>query len=84
MKYRNEGCTQESAAAKVDISERSGRNIETGTKSLDQIKVRPWRTRKNPFSEVWDSEIVPLLNKPLEIDASRILEELQDLSLIHI
>ncbi len=62
MKYRTENATQEQASAKAGISERSGRRIDAG--ELPKKKQpRYWRTRKDPFAEVWDSEILPLLEK---------------------
>jgi len=75
MTYRKNGNTQKVAAAKVDISERSGRNIENGNNN--ELKVRQWLTRKNPFAEVWDTDILPLLSKHPTLDASFILEQLQ-------
>lgn len=75
MTYRKNGNTQKTAASKVDISQRSGRNIENNIQ--DDKKVRTWATRKNPFAEVWDSDIVPLLTKNTALDASFILEQLQ-------
>lgn len=61
MKNRQVGCTQETSAAKAGISVRSGRRIETGQKN--ERKQRHWRTRKDPFQDVWESELVPLLEK---------------------
>lgn len=61
MKNRQAGCTQETSAAKAGISTRSGRRIEKGENSNQ--KERNWRTRKDPFEDVWDSELVPLLEK---------------------
>ena len=59
MKNRQTGFTQETSAAKAGISIRSGRRIEKGEKT--RRKERKWRTRKDPFEAVWDSELVPLL-----------------------
>ena len=59
----------------MDISERSGRHIENGNNN--ELKVRQWVTRKNPFAEVWDTDILPLLSKHPTLDASFILEQLQ-------
>jgi transcriptional regulator with XRE-family HTH domain len=61
MKNRQAGYTQETSAAKAGISIRSGRRIEKGAHSPP--KERNWRTRQDPFAEVWDSELVPLLEK---------------------
>ena len=56
-------------------SERSGRNIENGNNN--EQKVRQWLTRKNPFAEVWDTDILPLLSEHPTLDPSFILEQLQ-------
>ena len=61
MKNRQTGCGQETSAAKAGISVRSGRRIENGEKSAP--KARNWRTREDPFATVWESELVPLLEK---------------------
>ena len=61
MKNRQTGCNQETSAAKAGISVRSGRRIEKGEKSAP--KARTWRTREDPLAAVWESELVPLLEK---------------------
>ena len=43
-----------------------------------ESKERHWRTRKDPFAEVWDSEVVPLLEKQPALDATTLFEDLQD------
>lgn len=59
MKSRQAGFTQETSAAKSGISVRTGRRIEKGEKSV--VERRRWRTRPDPFTAVWESELVPLL-----------------------
>ena len=61
MKNRQAGYTQDTSAAKAGISTRSGRRIENSENS--NKKERDWRTRKDPFEDVWNSELVPLLEK---------------------
>ena len=61
MKHRQTGCTQETAAAKAGFSVRSGRRIEKGENTAP--KERHWRTRKDPFEAVWESELVPILER---------------------
>ena len=61
MKHRQSGCTQETASTKVGISIRSGRRIEKG--EITTPVNRHWRTRKDPFESVWESELVPILER---------------------
>ncbi len=61
MKSRQSGCTQETSAAKADISVRSGRRIEKGQRR--DTKERHWRTRKDPLEAVWELELIPLLER---------------------
>ena len=77
MTYRKNGNSQKLAASKVDISESSARRIENNINNPEP-KSRNWKTRKSPFSEVWDSFIVPILRSHPKMDASFILEQLQD------
>ena len=46
MQHRQRGATQEMAAAKADISIRSGRRIEQSTLPRQKTK-RQWRTRED-------------------------------------
>jgi len=61
MKSRQTGCTQETAAVKSGVSIRSGRRIEKG--EIATPGERYWRTRKDPFEAVWESELLPMLDK---------------------
>lgn len=61
MKSRQTGCTQETAAVKSGVSIRSGRRIEKG--EIATPGERCWRTRKDPFKAVWESELLPMLDK---------------------
>ena len=47
--------TQELAAAKAGISERSARRIESSVTLPSQNPRRYWRSRADPFAPVWDS-----------------------------
>jgi len=78
MNSRRQGQTQEQASAKAGLSERSGRRIEQGRISVLESKERHWRTRKDPFAEVWDSEIVPRLEQQPALSATTLFEDLQD------
>jgi len=77
MSSRQQGHTQTAAAAKAAISERSGRSIESGRRSKSP-SARNWRTRANPFAEVWEEELVPLLQQSPGLQAITLLEHLQE------
>src|SRR5712672_377111 len=65
-----EGKTQEGAAAAAGMSVRSARHWQTGLYPSKAHRPHGWRTRRDPFAEVFESEIVPLL----AIDDRRVLE----------
>lgn len=69
--------SQEAAASKAGVSVRSARRIERAEKLPSQRPVRTWRTRRDPWAEVWDSEIVPLLQGAPALTAVTVLEEMQ-------
>ena len=70
--------SQELAAAKAGISVRSARRIERDARLPSQKLRRYWRSRPDPFAEVWDTEVVPLLNSAPRLQAITILRKLQD------
>jgi hypothetical protein len=74
-----EGKTQESAAAAAGISERSARRWKKGLYPSQRRKPHTWCTREDPFVEVFDAEIVPLLETDSGgvLEATTILVELQ-------
>ena len=74
--HRNK-LSQVAAAAKAGISERSARRIEDAQSLPSQRPERTWRTREDPLSAVWDSEVVPLLQTDARLNAITLLEELQ-------
>lgn len=76
MSTKKEGYIQLTAAAKAGISERSGRRIEKG-EIIPGIKAkRHWRTRKDPFAGVWESEIVPMLEEKFKLQPLTLFEHL--------
>jgi hypothetical protein len=77
MDYRRSH-SQETAAAKAGISERTARRID-GDPSLPSQRKQPraYRTRANPFEGVWTPEVVPLLQAVPGLQAITILRELQ-------
>jgi hypothetical protein len=78
MEHRKQGETQAAASAKAGLSQRTGRRIETGEVPALEQTPRHWRTRKDPFTEVWDGEVVPLLEKQPALNAITLFEDLQD------
>ena len=69
--------TQVAAAARAGLSERSARRIEQSQTLPSQQPARTWRTRPDPLGEVWESEVVPLLQADAGLNAVTLLEELQ-------
>lgn len=69
--------TQVAAAARAGLSERSARRIEQGESLPSQREPRAWRTRTDPLSDVWEAEVVPLLQADARLNAVTLLEELQ-------
>ena len=56
-----EGKIQETAAALAGMSVRSARKWQSGPLPSETKQERQWRTRPDPFDEVWEDEIEPLL-----------------------
>ncbi len=69
--------SQEAAAAKTGMSVSSARRIERRVVLPSQREPRGWRTRLDPLAEVWDGEVVPLLEGAPALMAVTVLEELQ-------
>src|SRR5215469_7719981 len=65
-----EGKTQESAAAGAGMSVGSARKWRAGMYPSQARKRHWWRNRPDPFGEVFESEVVPLL----AADEKRVLE----------
>ena len=78
MKERKLGSNQKVAAAKAGLSERSARRIDKGTLSTSPNPQRHWRTRQDPLIDVWQSEVVPLLEANPELSPITLLEYLDD------
>ena len=77
MNTRQLGKSQETAAAKAAISERSGRRIEKGERQSIP-KERHWRTREDPFEAIWEKELVPLLEEESQLTGLTLWEYLED------
>ncbi len=79
MSARNEGYPQATASAKAGLSERTGRRIENGeVGTLGKEKIRSWRTRQDPFAEVWEKEVEPKLKKQPRLSPTTLFEALQE------
>jgi hypothetical protein len=70
--------TQELAAAKAGMSVRSARRVEEEGTLPSQQPRRYWRSRPDPFAQVWDNEVVPLLKSAPKLMAITLLRKLQD------
>jgi len=65
------------SSARAGMSERTGRRwMRAGQLPSECREPRPWRTRADPFAEVW-SEVVELLVGEPELQAKTVFEELQ-------
>ena len=78
MKERKLGFNQKVAAVKAGLSERSARRVDRGTLSTSPTPRRHWRTRQDPLIDVWQSEVVPLLEANPELSPITLLEYLDD------
>ncbi len=58
---RMDGKTQEAAAAAAGMRVRTARAWERGPLPSETRKPRTWRTRSDPFEEVWPADVEPLL-----------------------
>ncbi len=77
MKYRKEGKPQIVAAAKAGFGERSARNIKQ--RNFRETKSpHNWRTKEDPFKNVWDSELVSMLEHSPRLQARTLLDYLQN------
>ena len=76
-----EGKTQQAAAASAAMSERSARKWQRGSlPSGRKSDGRSWRTRPDPFVDVWERDVEPLLRSDPEgeLSATTILEWLDE------
>lgn len=77
---RMEGKTQETAAAATAMTAKTGRKWSRGPLPSTTPVPRDWRTRADPFGDVWDSDVVPLLDedKRRRLQAKTVMEVLAD------
>ena len=79
MAKRARGLSQQIAADAVGISVRSAQRIERGELQAQgqQQQGRRWRTRADPLAEVWDSVLVPMLEKAPQLEPQTLLLHLE-------
>lgn len=77
MESKRIGKTHKIAAAQAGFSERSARNIES-REYQPANKQRHWRTRIDPFKNIWEECLVPLLEQNPNLQAGTLLEHLQN------
>jgi hypothetical protein len=78
MQSRKDGHTQAAAAARAGFSESTARRLDKNPVLPSQRdRVRRYRTRPDPFAEVWREELVPMLKAMPSLRATTLLEELQ-------
>lgn len=74
--------TQEAAAAAAGMSVRSARKWKSGPLPSEEKSPRSWRTRVDPFADVWSKEVEPLLRSDVDgvLQATTIFEVLEQRS----
>lgn len=78
MNNKNAGRSQQVSAAKSGISVRSARRIDTGQLCCGPKKRRKGRTRKDPLEAVWESDLVPLLQRAPDLQPITLFEWLME------
>src|SRR5215831_12121174 len=80
MQSRKDGYGQATAAARAGFSESTARRVEKSPVLPSQRdRVRRYRTRSDPFADVWQAELVPMREQMPILRATTLLEELQRL-----
>jgi hypothetical protein len=79
MNQRSHQETRVIAAARAGISVRTAARLEEAPSTFlaPPPPVRSYRTRADPFAEVWQSDLVPLLTKCPDLHAATLLRDLQ-------
>lgn len=72
--------TLQASAAAAGMSERAARKWQRGPMPSETKKARSWRTRADPFAEIWESEIVPMLrgDESGTLHATTIIQTLEE------
>jgi hypothetical protein len=82
MAKRSGGLSQQTAADAVGISVRSAQRIDRGELQREGQQQQPgrrWRTRADPLAEVWDSVLVPMLEKAPQLEPQTLLLHLEQI-----
>ena len=78
MDYLNKGKSLKLSAAKSEMSEKTARKYRDSGQFPSQMKVEhTWRTRQDPFEDVWDSTITRFVENNPGLEAKTILDYLQ-------
>jgi hypothetical protein len=79
MAKRSGGLSQQIAADAVGISVRSAQRIERGElqPQKQQQRCRHWLTRADPLADVWDSVLVPMLERAPQLEPQTLLLHLE-------
>jgi len=78
MESINKGASLKLSAAKSGMSEKRARKYRDSGKYPSQMKVEhTWRTRHDPFEEVWETEVKPLMETNPGLEGITILGYLQ-------
>ena len=78
VRARKLGLTQSQAAYIADFSERTGQRIDSGNYRPGEERKRDWRTRKDPLANVWECDLVPVLQQKPQLSAVKLLEYIQE------
>jgi len=81
MAKRSKGLSQQIAADAVGMSVRSAQRIDRGDhQHQNQPQCgRSWRNRADPLAEVWDSVLVPMLEKAPQLEPQTLLLHLEQI-----
>ncbi|MFM7547221.1 MAG: IS630 family transposase [Synechococcales cyanobacterium] len=74
---RELGLKQSDASYIAGFSERTGQRIESGNYNPSRSRLRDWKTRLDPLSNVWECDLVPLLQEQTKLSSLQLLEHLQ-------
>lgn len=78
MAKRTKGLSQEAAAAAAGISLRTAQRIDQGEHQPERGKRRQWRTRQDPLAEVWEEELLPMLETAPALEPQTLLLHLEE------